>query len=228
MNKSDVCVVIPAYNESENIVRVANGVRDLGFPVLVVDDGSTDNSLSKIKIAGISFIRLPLNQGKGAAIRKGFEWCLNQKYQALIIMDADGQHEPMELGNFLGALQNDGVDFVIGNRMAHPVGMSWIRRLTNRFMSLVISTIAKQPIPDSQCGFRAIKRKVLEKITLRTERFEIESEILLETVRLGATIQSIPIRSVYAGRKSHIRPVRDTLRFFKFLLSYLVSRPKKS
>ena len=88
-------------------------------------------------------------------------------------------------------------------------------------MSWIVSSLARQPIPDSQCGYRAMRREVLEKIELFTTRFEIESEILLEASRCGYRIGAVPIQCVYAGEKSSIHPLRDTLRFFKFLFSYL-------
>ena len=108
--------------------------------------------------------------------------------------------------------------------MRDPKGMPWIRRATNRLMSWMLSSLAGQWIPDSQCGYRAMKREVLEKMELRTTRFEIESEILLEAARRGYRIGSIPIQSVYGGETSSVHPLKDTLRFFKFLFQYLTRR----
>jgi hypothetical protein len=96
-----------------------------------------------------------------------------------------------------------------------------VRFMTNRFMSYLISGLAKQRIPDTQCGFRLIKRDVLEKIRLLTRRYETESEILIKAARLGFKIESVPIKTIYRGQKSQIRPFADTLRFFRFIIKEL-------
>ena len=129
-----------------------------------------------------------------------------------------------DLAHFLAALDNPEADFVIGNRMHDPQGMPLIRRLTNRFMSGIISFFSGENVPDTQCGYRAAKREALTRVQLETSRFEIESEMILEAGRTGATVVSVPIRSVYEGGKSNIHPGRDTVRFFKFLGAYLVRR----
>ena len=198
-------------------------MRSLRFPVLVVDDGSSDGTPGKIKNLDVHSILSLKNKGKGASLRKGFEWFLGQNYSALILMDADGQHDPTQLSSFMKKLEE--ADFVIGNRMQDPHGMPWLRRMTNRCMSWMISAIAGQKIPDTQCGYRAITREALQKIQLRTTNFEIESEMLLEAARRGLVIRSVSIRSVYEGETSHIRPLRDTIRFFKFIFEFL-SRKK--
>ncbi len=226
MTKHDVCVLIPAYNEEKNIARVACAVRDLGFTVLVVDDGSTDSTAKILQdLPGIYSILSPVNEGKGVSLRKGFEWFLSSNNEAVVLMDADGQHSPDELGAFVRAL-DAGADFVIGNRMHSPGRMPWLRLWTNRFMSGVLSLAASRSIPDTQCGYRALKKDALRRLRLNTGRFEIESEMLLEAARLGLNIRSIPIRSVYEGGPSKINPFVDTLRFFSFLFKYLGRRGK--
>ena len=225
MNKSDVCVLIPAYNEEKNIGRVVSEVLSLGFKAVVVDDGSSDNTAQKVKAIPAECVVSRINEGKGAAIQRGFEWFLAQTfYQALIIMDADGQHLAKELDRFVEALDRDQGDLLVGNRMKDPAGMSWVRVLTNRFMSFLISSIARQEIPDTQCGYRALSRKAVTMIRLTTKRFEVESEMLLLAARAGLKIASVPIQSVYRDEVSHIRPAQDTVRFFSFLIRFVFSR----
>ena len=223
LNKKDCVVIIPAYNEEKNIARLVAEGRSLGFPVLVVDDGSKDLTAVKAKESGAEVLLAAANQGKGSALRRGFDWFLHKNYSVAIIMDSDGQHDPKELELFLKALNEDNAQVVVGNRLEDPRGMPWLRCSTNRFMSWIISSVTKQNIPDSQCGYRAMRREVLQKILLKTSYFEIESEILLEAARHGFKIISIPTRCVYQGEKSRINPVRDTARFFGFLFRYLVS-----
>lgn len=220
LNKADCLVIIPAYNEEKNIAQLVALVRSLGFPVLVVDDGSKDATVAKAEESGASVLVTAINQGKGSALRRGFAWFLNQNHPVAIMMDSDGQHDPKELKIFLKALNESSVQVVVGNRLDDPRGMPWLRRVTNRFMSWVISAVTKQNIPDSQCGYRAIRRQALEKFVLQTSNFEIESEILLEASRHGFTISSVPIQCVYQGEISRINPFRDTVRFFSFLFKY--------
>jgi glycosyltransferase involved in cell wall biosynthesis len=222
IQKKDFCVLIPAYNEELKIARLAEEVRACGFFLLVIDDGSRDRTAEMVMRHGIECVRFPENQGKGAALREGFRWFLASPYQAVIMMDSDGQHDPKDLDLFVEVLGQNDTDLVIGNRMGHSEAMPPVRRATNRLMSWVISAFIRRRVPDTQCGYRAIRKEALKRMNLRTNRFEIESEILLEAGRLGLAIGSVPIRSVYAGRKSHINPVRDTFRFFKFILQYLI------
>ncbi|MGH7198515.1 MAG: glycosyltransferase family 2 protein [Candidatus Omnitrophota bacterium] len=225
LNPDDICVIIPAYNEEKNIRRVVGGVRALGYPVLVVDDGSSDRTADSARETGATeVLTADENQGKGAVIRRGLRWALAKNYPAAILMDADGQHDPRELGLFREALQRTDFSVIVGNRMGRPEGMPWVRRATNRFMSRALSAMTGQNIPDSQCGYRALKREVIEKITLETSRFEIESEMLLEAARRGFRIGSVPVRSVYEGGASKISPLRDTFRFFSFLFRYHFSK----
>ena len=222
---TDLCVVIPAYNEEKNIRRVVSGVRELGYPVVVVDDGSSDKTAVLAREAGAAeVLTAGSNEGKGAAIRRGLARVLEKNYSAAILMDADGQHDPRELGSFREALQKPGFPVIVGDRMGCPEGMPWIRRTTNRFMSWMISALTGQAVPDSQCGYRALRREAIEKMALKTSRFEIESEMLLEAARGGFRIGSVPVRSVYEGGASKISPFRDTIRFFSFLFRYYFSK----
>ena len=120
--------------------------------------------------------------------------------------------------------ENPEIDLVIGNRMNNPKGMPFVRRHTNVIMSALISAAAGQKVPDTQCGYRAAKREAIGRLQLESSRFEIESEMILEAARTHSRISSVPVRSVYEGGTSHIHPLRDTVRFFKFLFKYLACR----
>ena len=221
LTKDDIFVLIAAYNEERKIGRVIERVRAQGYHLHVVDDGSTDGTAAILRQFDISHeISVP-NAGKGAALKKGFRHFLSGPHRALIVMDADGQHLPEELDHFLHALNATGADVVLGNRMHDPRGMSWVRVCTNRVMSGLLSWAAGCRMPDTQCGFRALTRRAVERIRIESDRFEAESEMLLEAVRHGLKIESTAVSSVYADEKSHIHPVRDTLRFFQFLFRAL-------
>lgn len=215
------CVVIPAYNEEKVIGEVVKRVRSKHLDVLVVDDGSKDNTSLIAEKCGAVVQRNDRNMGKGASLVKGFNYALGKGFDAVITMDGDGQHCAEDIENFLhSAVSCEGAIF-IGDRMGQTKNMPVVRVLTNRFMSWLISCLVKQKVPDSQCGFRLIKRQVLEKIKIKTLKFEIESEMLIRAARLGFEIRSVPIKTIYSGEKSQINPFIDTLRFIKFIVREL-------
>ena len=223
IHRLNSCVLVPAYNEEKKIGAVLEGLRERGFKVVVVDDGSTDGTSRVVRESGAYCITFPVNRGKGAAIRKGFEWVVSNRFEAVVIMDADGQHHPDELEDFLNELTPVETDIVVGNRMNYPQQMPLVRRWTNRIMSRIVSAVAGQEIPDSQCGYRALTQQALHTLKLATDRFEIESEMLMQAGRRGLKIKSIPITSLYRDEISHIRPLQDTLRFFSFLIRFIFS-----
>jgi glycosyltransferase involved in cell wall biosynthesis len=212
-----ICVIIPTYNESKAIGGIVKEIRKQGFGALVVDDGSQDNTFEIAESSGAVVLRNQDNAGKGASLIKGFNYALAGDFDAVITMDGDGQHSPDEIPYFIRLAEFSDGGIFIGNRMSKIRNMPALRIITNQFMSWLISLVAGQPIPDTQCGFRLIKRKVLEKIDLRTSKYETESEIIIKAARLGFKIESIPIKTIYAGEKSQINPIIDTLRFIKFI-----------
>ena len=157
------------------------------------------------------------NQGKGASLVKGFKYALDNNFDAVITMDADGQHLAQDLPSFIEQASDPDIHIVLGNRMLNVEKMPYLRVITNKFMSWLISIISKQVIPDTQCGFRLIKKEVLKKIELSTSKYETESELLIQASRLGFKIKSIPIRSIYGREKSQINPFIDTLRFIRLI-----------
>lgn len=222
MSSSRYCVVIPTFQSAETIEELVRQLKRQPFAVVVVDDGSRDLTASLAAQQGALVISHLRNQGKGCALRTGFAYALRCRYDGVITMDSDGQHDPEEIPNLVraGELQHAGI--VLGNRMADGRSMPPVRRWTNRIMSTVVSALARQRIPDSQCGFRFIRKEVLESIPLRTTRFELETELLLAAAARRWKIVSVPIRSIYHRHKSHIRPVRDALRFLRVILRYVV------
>lgn len=219
--KMKLCVIIPTHNEAKEISGIVREVKDQGLEVVVVDDGSQDNTALLAQEAGAVILRSPTNQGKGASLIKGFVYALSRDFDAVITMDGDGQHLPQEIPYFIRLAGSSPAAIFIGNRMLKKRNMPLLRLFTNRLMSWFISFLAKTRIPDTQCGFRLIKREVLEKVTLRTAKYETESEILIKAARLGFKIESVPIKSIYRGEKSQINPLLDSLRFISFIFRKL-------
>ena len=220
-----VCVLIPSVNEESTIKNVVTELKRLGCEVLVVDDGSTDNTGKIASENGARIIRHAKNMGKGASLKDGFSFLSkNTDCDNVITMDADGQHNPKDIQKFIDHVKNHECDLVIGSRMKKTKNMPPMRFLTNRLMSFLVSLMCGQRIPDTQCGYRLIKRNVLEKLDLKFDNFEVESEILIKASRNKFKIDSIPIETIYRGEASRINPVIDTFRFLVFLIKILLIR----
>ena len=222
------CVIIPAYNESKAIAGLIKSVRGYVADTVVIDDGSTDNTAELARQAGAVVLSFKHNAGKGKALKDGFDYAVKNGYDAVIAMDADGQHSPDDLMNIINGAAAAGTGIVVGNRMDNPEKMPPSRFATNLLMSLIISLICRQNIPDTQCGYRLIKADVLKKINLISLNYEIESELLIKASRLGFKIVSVPIKSVYEGQMSLIHPLVDTWRFFVMLARLSFPRKRES
>jgi glycosyltransferase involved in cell wall biosynthesis len=164
--------------------------------------------------------------GKGASLIKGYAFAVSQGFDAVISMDGDGQHSPDDLLAFIRKAQNSQSALIVGNRMGTIKGMPVLRMITNFLMSKFISLIVKQRIPDTQCGFRLVKRELLTRIDLSTSKYETESEVLVKAAHLGFKIESIPVKTIYSGQKSQINPLVDTLRFLRFMIMEFTRPPK--
>jgi len=223
-----ICVMIPAYNEKKNIGEIVGSLKSLGHDVLVIDDGSQDNTGDIAEKSGAVLIRHKRNYGKGASLKQGFNYFLkNTESDAVIIMDGDGQHRVEDISQFIKKAQRDNDDIIVGNRMGYTKNMPFLRKATNIFTSSVLSFICKQSIPDSQCGFRLIRRRVIQKIRLFSSRYDTESEMLINASRKGFKVSSVPIRTIYKGERSDIHPVKDSIRFFALIFRVFFGKKYK-
>ncbi len=207
-----VVALIPGYNEGPRIADVVRGALE-HLPVLVVDDGSTDDTAEQARAASAIVIEQRPNAGKGAALRAGFRRALDDGFDAVLTLDADGQHDPAEIPAFLTAFSVDPrPDLVIGRRNFRA--MPPIRRLSNTIGGAAFSWAVGREIPDNQSGYRLIGRRILE-ATIESDEggFEFEVEMITTCIRMGGTIAWVPIRTIYAGAPSHIKPL-DHLRSF--------------
>ena len=215
----NIVVLMPVYNSANHLKALIDKIAQLGIKIIVVDDGSTDSSAEIALESKVEVLRHSTNKGKGAAIRTGLEHIRGSDYDLVIIMDSDAQHKPEEINNFISRYNQTLTPVIVGNRMNDTARMPLIRKLTNRFMSGIISKICRQNIPDSQCGFRLIEKNVFDNIQLKSSNYEIESEMLIKASRKGYKIDSIPISTVYREEKSYINPFIDTFRFTKLLFN---------
>ncbi len=223
----DVCVVIPAHNEARSIFWLVLRLKQIFPLVVVVDDGSRDDTGKKAAEAGAIVLRHNVCQGKGAALKTGFQQALKLGVKAVLTMDADGQHRVEEAPAFIQAWKKSpAVSIWLGRRNFRAEKMPFLRRVTNLVMSFLISFLGRQFIPDTQTGYRLIKNDVLKVINLVTNHFETESELLLKACWKGFKIGWVPISTVYGEEKSKIRPVPDTLRFIRMLAALLWMRKR--
>ncbi|NQU41595.1 MAG: glycosyltransferase family 2 protein [Lentisphaerae bacterium] len=219
------CVLLPAYQEGGRIGTTVKAVLPHCPHVVVVDDGSNDDTADEARAAGATVVVHARNMGKGVALQTGFKHVREAGYDCVITMDGDGQHAPEDLPAFLKAYRETGAEVVVGNRMADPRTMPLVRRLTNRFMSGLLSRRMGQRVPDTQNGYRLYGREVLP-ILMATvsEGFAAESEVLLNLSDAGQRIASAPTRIIYGDEKSKIHPVRDTMKFFSMLRHHTGSK----
>jgi glycosyltransferase involved in cell wall biosynthesis len=216
-----VLALIPAYNEAARIGGVVEETKLHVTEVVVIDDGSNDNTAEVARNAGAQVVIHAQNQGKGGAILTGLNYMRESDAEYAVLLDADGQHDPSELPKFVEKAELTGADIVVGTRMADVERMPRVRLWTNQFTSWVTGRLARQRVPDSQCGYRLVRRTVLPDLKFSTARFETETEMLIQAGRAGHLIENVPIRTIYlAGRQSHIHPLRDTIRFFKLAAKY--------
>ncbi|MFA6958012.1 MAG: glycosyltransferase family 2 protein [Thermoanaerobaculia bacterium] len=209
-----VMVVIPALDAAASVGEVVRASLAQLPDVVVVNDGSTDATPDEAAAAGAVVLEHPHNLGKGAALRTGFRYALDRGFDAVITVDADGQHLPSEISKFLRAWRETRADLIIGDRSHLFGGMLPRRRNANMFSAWAISKCAGKVVTDSQSGFRLYSASLIREVSMGANGFAAESEIIVRAGRLGRTILSIPIELGFVNglATSHYRPLLDTLR----------------
>ncbi len=187
-------------------MEVLNDWKILGYDVLVVDDGSESDLREICEKFGVYYIKLGKNYGKGYALKEGFKWGMLRGYKLFATVDGDGQHKAEHFKKFLDAIKS--FDIVIGSRRGEISRMDLPRKLSNRITSSFISIMTGKRVEDSQCGYRLIKREVLERIKLKRNKYDLESELLVKGIWMGFKVGFVPI-SVVKSKKSYINPIRD-------------------
>jgi glycosyltransferase involved in cell wall biosynthesis len=217
-----VAAAIPALDAAATIETVVRAARRQLAEVLVVDDGSRDATAARARAAGARVVAHGRNRGKGAALRTAFAELFAAGHDAVVTLDADGQHLADEIPKLLDGLARGG-DLVLGSRAHLFGGMRLHRRLANRFSSRAISFAAGQRVPDVQTGFRAYRRALVERIGFRENGFEAESAAVVRAARLGFRIVVVPVAlgAVDGACNSHYRAFVDSAR-----IAYAVTRAR--
>jgi glycosyltransferase involved in cell wall biosynthesis len=217
-----ILALIPGYEEGPRIGAVVEAtLRRL--PVLVVDDGSKDDTAANAEAAGATVIRQVPNQGKGAALRAGFRHALDEGYDAVVTLDADGQHAPDEIPRFVAAFGAPGAhgprpELIVGRRDFSR--MPLVRRASNTVGTAVFSWAMGRHIPDNQSGYRLLGRRLMAATLGSTETgFEFEVEMIAVCLRNGWTLDWVPISTIYAGEPSHVKPLAHLRHFVRATLA---------
>ena len=229
---TSVAVVIPAFNEAATIADVVQRVlaqADQVSQVIVVDDGSTDDTVQKLDGMDISLLRNTVNCGKGASLWRGARHAVEQGATVVITLDADGQHRPEDIPRVIKAAEAHPEQIIIASRLRHQENAPPLRLFANRMANFWISWAAGYLIADSQSGFRLYPARVLEQVEVphaREHSFVFESEILIDAAWRGIRSTAVPIDSIYfnTARPSHYRPTADTLLIIRMVAGRLLRR----
>ncbi|NOS69739.1 MAG: glycosyltransferase family 2 protein [Verrucomicrobia bacterium] len=222
MDWTTQCVaVIPCFNEARHIADVIGGVRAHLPNIIVVDDGSTDATAEIANRACVEVLQHTRNLGKGTALRAGFDHAHQRGFKWVIMLDGDGQHSAEEIPRFFKLADTTGGSLIVGNRMGDTIAMPWLRRFVNRWMSRRLSKLTGIALADSQCGFRLVNLDAYSRMALTTQRFEIESEMLVAFAAARYRIGFVPVRTIYKAEASKIHPLLDTWRWFSWWLEQL-------
>jgi glycosyltransferase involved in cell wall biosynthesis len=209
MATSGLVALVPAHREGPRIASVVRAAAR-HLPVIVIDDGSPDDTGERATEAGATVIRQEPNQGKGAALRNGFRAALERGAEAAITLDGDGQHDPSEIPAFVGeyakrTVAGQTTELIVGRRDFRH--MPLVRRLANSLGTLVLSAALGHWVPDNQCGYRLIGRRLMAASLDSTEQgFAFEVEMIAIALREGWPIDWVPVRTIYGEEESHIRP----------------------
>lgn len=205
--------LIPAYDAVSTLAPVIEEAR-LSLPVVVVDDGSVDGTGELAARLGARVLRHPQNRGKGAALKTGFAWAMENGLEGVVTLDADGQHLASEIPRFLEARRETGADLIIGSRRHLFGGMLPRRRLANTFSAWGITWASGVRVDDSQSGFRFYSTRLMREVALRSTGFDLESEVIVAAARRGLKIMTIPIDLGFVDglSTSHYRPLADSIR----------------
>jgi glycosyltransferase involved in cell wall biosynthesis len=192
-------IVIPAYNEQDRIGDVIEKTKRFGYPIIIVDDGSTDNTYYVSKKAGADYVlrhKINLGNSKGAALKTGCLAAFRLGADAVVLMDSDGQHDPDDLSKFVERLQNKKCGIVFGIRSLGK-DTPTVRRVGNKLASFIVHLLFGIYLEDLICGYRAMTKRAFEKIDWKSIDYAVETEMVVKTGQLGLKYCQVPVKTIY-------------------------------
>lgn len=190
-------VILPAHNEAGNIELVISKIKKHHKNIIVVDDGSRDNTAEIAKKLDVIVLKHAVNLGKGSALKTGCDYALYQGAKRLVVIDADGQHQPKDIPKFLSALEEQ--DIIYSYRK--PSGtMPFVLKFGNKFINTTLNTLCRTKIKDSQCGFRAFTAEAYKKIRWSSQDYYMETEMIIKASKHRLKYSQIPIETIYGDR----------------------------
>jgi glycosyltransferase involved in cell wall biosynthesis len=195
--KNSIYAVIAAKDEEKNISDVIKETLQYVNKIVLVDDGSTDSTAKKSKNAGATVLKHIVNLGKGAAIKTGVEYAISQGADKVVLLDADGQHEPKDIPKLINKIKHS--DIVFGYRIQKK-SMPAILKFGNWFINRLTFALYKIKLFDTQCGFRAFNTKIYDKIRWRSRDYSMESEMIARVGKKRLIYSQVPVRTIYSDK----------------------------
>ena len=232
MNKNNLAIIIPAYNEAGRIATSIAGIRKFGnADVVIVNDGSDDDTAGEAKAAGARVIELPFNLGYGAALQTGFKYALDKGYEFAVQMDADGQHDPLSMEALISPVLKDEVDVVIGSRFLDKGNYKapFVRRMGMYFFGIITSVVTGRRITDPTSGFQALNKKVMEFYASDAYPADYpDADVIIMLYRQGFRFKEVPVIMHNAAKRSmHGGILKPLYYIFKMMLSIFVTLLRK-
>lgn len=224
----NLVIIIPAYNEANRVASTIAGIRKFtDADIIVVSDGSTDNTIVEARQAGALVIELPFNLGYGAALQTGYKYALKKGYRFVVQMDADGQHDPASMQSLIEPVLNNEVDIALGSRFLKrgDYKAPFIRRIGMFFFAVIASIVTGKKVTDPTSGFQALNRKAME--FYASDAYPVDypdADVIIMLYRRGIKFREVPVTmKKVVGKVSMHSGLKPFYYMFKMLLSILVT-----
>jgi len=232
LNKNNLAIIIPAYNEAGRIATSIAGIRKFSnADIVIVNDGSDDDTAGEAKAAGARVIELPFNLGYGAALQTGFKYALDKGYEFAVQMDADGQHDPLSMEALISPVLRDEIDVVIGSRFLDKGNYKapFVRRMGMYFFGIITSVVTGRRITDPTSGFQALNKKVMEFYASDAYPADYpDADVIIMLYRQGFRFKEVPVIMHNAAKRSmHGGILKPLYYIFKMMLSIFVTLLRK-